>query len=115
MNTKQTIKIREREGHLRSKYSEQKLNFDESTYHYSSSDKEKKFLESQYPNVRDMEKYKLYREEWHRRSDELDAGSFPLAVIAELVSTCNLKCEMCYTITPEFQEAIVGAQRILVR
>ena len=113
MNTKQTIKIREREGHLRSKYSQQKLNFDESTYHYSTSDKEKKFLESQYPNVRDMEKYKLYREEWHRRSDELDAGSFPLAVIAELVSTCNLKCEMCYTITPEFQEAIVGAQRIL--
>jgi MoaA/NifB/PqqE/SkfB family radical SAM enzyme len=107
------MSIREREGHLRERYRQKKLKFDESTYHFSSEGKEKEFIVSQFPTVEEREKYKVYREEWHRRSDEMDAGTFPLAVIAELVSSCNLRCEMCYTVTPEFQDAIVGAQRVL--
>ena len=107
------MSIREREGYLRERYKQKKLKFDESTYHFSSEGKEKEFIMSQFPTVEERGKYKVYREEWHRRSDEMDAGTFPLAVIAELVSSCNLRCEMCYTVTPEFQDAIVGAQRVL--
>ena len=40
-------------------------------------------------------------------------GDKPLAVICELVSSCNLHCEMCYTITPEFQDTVVGSQRMM--
>ena len=36
-----------------------------------------------------------------------------MAVVCELVSTCNLSCSMCYTIQEEFQEKIVGTTRML--
>ena len=107
------MEIRKRENHLKSQYTKNRLNFDESTYHYSSEEKEKAFIRSQFPSGEEIQRYQEYRKEWHRRSDEMDAGFFPLAVICELVSVCNLMCEMCYTRTPEFQKAIVGAQRIL--
>ncbi|MBL09021.1 MAG: hypothetical protein CL402_00640 [Acidiferrobacteraceae bacterium] len=96
-----------------SKYTANKLEFDESTYCYSSEQKEKEFIDSQFSSIDEKEKYKAYREEWHRRADECDSGDKPLAVICELVSSCNLKCEMCYTITEEFQEAVVGDQRMM--
>ena len=34
---------------------------------------------------------------------EFDSGDIPLSVTCELVSTCNLACTMCYTITEKFQ------------
>ena len=66
-------------SNIASKYTTNKMEFDESTYCYSSEQKER---------------YKAYREEWHRRADECDAGDKPLAVICELVSSCNLTCEI---------------------
>ena len=107
------MKIRERELELKTGFGKNKLRFDESTYHYSSKEKERDFIQSQFPLLEDLKKYEAYRKEWHRRADEMDAGNFPLAVICELVSFCNLECKMCYTRTPEFQDEIVGAQRIL--
>ena len=65
---------------------------------YVSAEKEEKFYESMYPNKKDRLKYEHYREEWYRRAKEFDAGSVPLTVNIELVSTCNLVCTMCYTI-----------------
>ena len=50
---------------------------------------------------------------WHYRAKNFDPGEFPLAVCAELVSTCNLSCGMCYTITDEFKNTVLGAQRML--
>ena len=44
---------------------------------------------------------------------KFDAGPAPLAVVCELVSTCNLGCSMCYTITDEYQNSVVGATRML--
>lgn len=105
--------IRQKDKDLRSQYTKNRLKFDESTYHFSSEDKEKAFINSQFRSGEEISKYQEYRKEWHRRSDEMEAGTFPLAVICELVSACNLMCDMCYTRTPEFQKAIVGAQRIL--
>lgn len=107
------MEIREREEDIRTRYNNNKLKFDESTYYYSSKEKEEAFIDAQFKTPEELKKYKEYRREWHRRADQMDAGSFPLAVICELVSFCNLKCEMCYTRTPDFQKAIIGAQRVL--
>ena len=57
-------------------------------------------------------KYLFYRSEWYRRAKQFDYGKAPLAVTCELVSTCNLGCSMCYTITEEFQDSVVGATRM---
>lgn len=107
------MQMRGRERELEHKYSSNKLKFDESTYHFSSTEKEKAFIDAQFPTEELKAKYKEYRNEWHRRSDEMDAGEFPLAVICELTSLCNLKCEICYTRTDRFQKMIVGEQRSL--
>lgn len=61
----------------------------------------------------DRERYSWYRSEWYRRPNEFDPGPAPLAVTIELVSSCNLSCSMCYTITEEFQDSVVGVQRML--
>ncbi len=107
------VRIREREAHLRKLRRKNKLKFDESTYHFSSNKREEKFIRAQFPTAKERRLYKEYRREWHCRADSLEAGDFPLAVICELVSFCNLGCEMCYTRTLEFQDMIIGTQRML--
>ena len=82
-------------------------------YVYSSRENEEEFHHNMYPTEELRKKYEDYREEWYRRAKEFDAGDYPLSVNIELVSTCNLACTMCYTITDKFQNAIVGAQRMI--
>lgn len=94
-------------------YNKNKMDFDESTFYYSSQEKEQAFIDAQFVTTEEQKEYEAYRKEWHRRADELDAGDKPLAVICELVSSCNLHCDMCYTVTPEFQETVVGSQRMM--
>ncbi len=79
----------------------------------SSEKEEDKFVKNIYPNLQDRQRYLEYRNEWYRRAKEFDEGKYPLSVNCELVSTCNLACSMCYTITDKFQNSIVGAQRML--
>lgn len=74
---------------------------------------EELFKKNQFKNQREFQKYQFYREEWYRRAKEYDPGPAPLAVTIELVSTCNLGCSMCYTITEEFQNSVVGSTRML--
>ena len=57
--------------------------------------------------------YKKYRGEWWKRAAEYEYGNAPLALIVELVSTCNLACSMCFTITDKFQNAVTGATRMM--
>ncbi len=61
----------------------------------------------------ELKVYKHYRNEWYRRATEFDPGPAPLAVCCELVSSCNLGCPMCYTVTEEFQSQTVGSTRIM--
>ncbi len=82
-------------------------------FSFDSRTREDAFLEAQFPTEAERQRYRVYRAEWYRRAKEMDPGDHPLAVTCELVSTCNLGCSMCYTITDEFQEAAVGAQRML--
>ena len=79
----------------------------ESQYSFGKEDIQKQFFDSLNLNPKDKNKYKFYREEWYRRAKEFDPGDAPLAVVIELVSTCNLGCTMCYTITDEFQDSVV--------
>ncbi len=87
----------------------------ESQYSFGDDALQKDFSNSIVANYSDeqKEKYKFYRSEWYRRAKQFDHGSAPLAVTCELVSTCNLGCSMCYTITEEFQDSVVGATRML--
>ncbi len=80
---------------------------------YVSAEKEEKFYEGMYPDKNQRKTYDSYRNEWYRRAKEFDPGEIPLSVNIELVSTCNLACTMCYTITDKFQNSIVGAQRMM--
>jgi len=89
------------------------LEFDESTYKLSSIESEEKFIQAQFKTKKELERYNQYRIEWDRRAIEMDPGSFPLAIICELVSLCNLNCTMCYTTTPEFQNSVIGTQRMM--
>lgn len=82
-------------------------------YTLDSPEREDAFARAMFPTDAEMARYRHYREEWHRRAIEFDPGPAPLAVTCELVSTCDLACTMCYTITEEFQNSVIGAQRML--
>ena len=82
-------------------------------YVFENMTREEAFLMSQFPTDEQKIRFKEYREEWYRRGKELDPGDIPLSVTVELVSTCNLACTMCYTITEKFQNSVIGAQRMM--
>ena len=82
-------------------------------YAYETPEREEAFKRSQFPTAEEWERYQWYRSEWHRRPKEEDPGPAPLAVTCELVSSCNLACTMCYTISKEFENSITGAQRMM--
>ena len=41
-----------------------------------------------------------------KEQKKFEYGDYPLSVNCELVSTCNLACTMCYTITDKFQNSV---------
>jgi len=90
-----------------------RVTVNESQYSFGDESVQKKFFENLTKGEEEKKKYNFYRSEWYRRAKEFDPGSAPLAVVCELVSTCNLGCSMCYTITDEFQDSVVGATRML--
>ena len=108
-------KIRPREEELKILWSgkNERVPVNNSQYSFDSKSREETYIKAQFSTDRELEQYKEYRAEWYRRAKEFDAGDTPLSVCIELVSTCNLKCSMCYTITEEFQNNIIGAQRIM--
>lgn len=82
-------------------------------YAFDTAAREDSFIASQFTTEAEREKYWWYRNEWHRRAKEFDPGPAPLAVTCELVSSCDLACTMCYTITDEFANIVTGAQRVM--
>ncbi|MGE4297643.1 MAG: radical SAM/SPASM domain-containing protein [Desulfovibrionaceae bacterium] len=107
--------FRKRESDLKKKWEgvADNVPVNEIQHSYDSPARERQFIRRQFPDPGDFARYQWYREEWYRRAKELDGGPMPLAVTCELVSSCNLQCSMCYTITPEFQNSVVGKQRML--
>ena len=90
-----------------------KIPTNQTHYAFESKENLKNFINNQFPNEKDLKKYKEYRNIWHQRAKNFTPGDFPIAVCAELVSTCDLSCSMCYTITKEFKNTVMGAQRML--
>jgi MoaA/NifB/PqqE/SkfB family radical SAM enzyme len=88
------------------------ITINQSQFSFGPPEIQKKFVESQF-NHEELKRYKEYREKWFTSAKNLDISQGPLAVICELVSTCNLGCSMCYTITEDFQNSVVGATRML--
>ena len=52
------------------------------------------------------EGYKVYRDSWVDFAKRKYVSDYPLLVDTELASACNLRCPMCYTISPEFKEKV---------
>ncbi|MFT7618905.1 MAG: sulfatase maturation enzyme AslB (radical SAM superfamily) [Planctomycetota bacterium] len=113
--TKVKTAIRPREEQLKKDWQgkQDQVPVNSSQFSFDTMSREEAFLAAQFPTTQERERYDHYRAEWYRRAKEFDPGPQPLAVTVELVSTCNLGCSMCYTMTDEFQDAAVGAQRML--
>ncbi|MDB2515311.1 radical SAM protein [Candidatus Pelagibacter bacterium] len=106
------VKFRFREQDLREKWlGKEKQSVNGTQFLYINEEQEKKFYDQMFPHQGDKDKFLSYRNEWYKRAKLLEHGDAPLAVTIELVSTCNLACTMCYTITDKFQNTVVGAQR----
>ncbi len=106
------VKFRFREQNLREKWlGKEKQSVNGTQFLYITEDQENKFYDQMFPEKGQKEKFLSYRNEWYKRAKVLEHGNVPLAVTIELVSTCNLACTMCYTITDKFQNSVVGAQR----
>ncbi len=52
------------------------------------------------------EGYKAYRRNWIEWAKTQRVADYPLLVDLELSSVCNLRCPMCYTISPEFRKNV---------
>mgnify|MGYP001575596721 CR=1 FL=1 len=50
--------------------------------------------------------YYEYRKNWSEYPKSQFVSDYPLLVDLELASVCNLRCPMCYTITPEFKQKV---------
>jgi MoaA/NifB/PqqE/SkfB family radical SAM enzyme len=113
--TKDSLSIRPREEYLKKKWAgiEDQIPVNPQQFSFDPPEREKAYIEAQFPTDEEKKHYHWYREEWYRRAKEYDPGDAPLAVCCELVSMCSLNCSICYTITDEFQMSVVGAQRIL--
>jgi sulfatase maturation enzyme AslB (radical SAM superfamily) len=52
------------------------------------------------------EAYKENRKLWSQYAESQFVSNYPLHVDIELASVCNLKCPMCYTISPDFKKKV---------
>ena len=52
------------------------------------------------------EEYKQNRKDWVKLAKNKEVSEYPVHVDIELASICNLRCPMCYTISPEFRKKV---------
>ena len=104
---------REQESKNSDQYKKSQITINESQYSFGSKDIQKNFEKNQFTDEDEYKEFLSYREEWYNRPLNYKYGNQPLSINCELVSTCNLGCSMCYTISEEFQSSVVGATRML--
>lgn len=73
---------------------------------YSMDSPQREALFEQYRGEGWETGYRTYREHWSEYAQRQHVSDYPLLVDLELASVCNLKCPMCYTITPEFRKQV---------
>lgn len=67
---------------------------------------ERENLFEQYRGEGWEDEYRAYRKAWVDLARGQQVSDYPLLVDIELASVCNLKCPMCYTISPEFKQKV---------
>jgi MoaA/NifB/PqqE/SkfB family radical SAM enzyme len=110
---KLSIFPREEEYKNSKEYRSSVTTVNEAQYSFGPRDIQNKFERSQFKDKETYQEFLEYRKEWYKRALSYDPGKQPLSINCELVSTCNLGCSMCYTITEDFQSSVVGATRML--
>ena len=107
--------IGRRDVKMREKWRASKIEktLDQEILSFDTELREERFINAQFITEDEKTRYNQYRDEWYRRIKDHDPGNAPLSVVCELVSTCNLACPMCYSITDAFQNAIKGSERIM--
>lgn len=73
---------------------------------YSMDTPEREALFEQYRGEGWEATYAEYRRKWSVFPKTQVVSEYPLLVDLELASVCNLKCPMCYTISPQFKEKV---------
>ena len=73
---------------------------------YSMDTPEREALFEQYRGEGWEEDYKKHRQNWTDLAQTQTVSEYPQLVDLELASVCNLKCPMCYTISPEFRKKV---------
>lgn len=73
---------------------------------YSMDTPEREVLFEQYRGEGWEDEYKKYRKNWVELAQTQQVSDYPQLVDLELASVCNLKCPMCYTISPEFRKKV---------
>ena len=112
----QVINIRPRDGELYKEWKHKNKTVtptDNIHFVFATKEEEDLFYSYQFDTEEKKKLYKEYRTAWWQRATEYKHGEAPLALIVELVSTCNLACSMCFTITDKFQNSITGATRMM--
>lgn len=103
-----------RDTFIRKKFGKEKewKSVNEDQYVVSEID-EGDLYKKMFPTENELNEYYEYRKKWFEQGKNAEPGEKPLSINCELVSTCNLACTMCYTITSKFQNSVIGAQRML--
>ena len=83
---------------------EEKIPINKGNYSMDSPERDTKF--DQYKAGGWEKDYFEYRKNWVEYPRHLKVSDYPLLVDIELASVCNLRCPMCYTITPQFKQKV---------
>lgn len=83
---------------------EHKVPINKGNYSMDSAEREARF--EQYRGEGWEDEYRAYRQAWVDLARNQQVSDYPLLVDIELASVCNLKCPMCYTISPEFKQKV---------
>lgn len=73
---------------------------------YSMDSAEREVMFEAYRGEGWEDEYRAYRKAWVENAKNQIISDYPLLVDLELASVCNLKCPMCYTISPEFRKKV---------
>ena len=76
---KTLLTFRNKDQKVRKKWDEKSkhMSISSTFYTFDTKNNIKQFEEDQFENKAQLEKYKKYREEWHRRPKEFDHGKQP--------------------------------------
>ena len=83
---------------------EEKIPINKGNYSMDTPERDARFEKSKGSGWE--KEYAEYRKNWVDYPRNFIVSEYPLLVDLELASVCNLRCPMCYTISPEFKQKV---------